>query len=178
LAPSQRSTPFCSPQNIVAFEKRKKRIKQIFPSIESKHKTFIGNISRIYYLCLFNLPTTLHASMSPHAVEFVPGTGEPIVYDHGDGYLANNNKSIAGCSIGSGIILDKTPSAIASDGTLTSHESSDQDSMELECDMPPAPSQGSFLAFRLNYLLVTLVIMLADGLQGMILQGFLIQVVM
>jgi hypothetical protein len=111
--------------------------------------------------------------MSPHAKDSVASAGEPIVYDDG-----SNNQSISGFSLGSGINLDKTPSAISSDGTTTSHTtSSDEDSLELECNMPPAPSQGSFLAFRLNYLLVTLVIMLADGLQGMKLQGFINQVV-
>lgn len=100
--------------------------------------------------------------MSPHAADCVAAAGEHIVY--GDGYLADK-KSIADYSmIGSGINLDGSISS--ADGTQTSGEASDDDSLGLECNMPAAPSQGSFLAFRLNYLLVTLVIMLADGLQG------------
>jgi hypothetical protein len=113
--------------------------------------------------------------MSPHAEICVAVVEESIVY--GDGYLPNTMSIASGSSIDSGIILDKTPSAISSDGTLASHASSDEDSLQLEFNMPPAPSQGSFLAFRLNYLLVTLVIMLADGLQGTKLQGLINQVV-
>jgi hypothetical protein len=113
--------------------------------------------------------------MSPHAADCAAAAGEDIAYN--DGYFANNKKAITGYSIDSGIILDNAPRAISSDETQTSHEFSDEDSLELECNMPPAPSQGSFLAFRLNYLLVTLVIMLADGLQGMKLQGFIKHIV-
>jgi hypothetical protein len=103
--------------------------------------------------------------------DYVAVAEGPIVC--GESYHANE-KSIAGYSIDSDSILDKTPGAMSSDETETSHASSDEDSsLELECNTPPAPSQGSFLAFRLNYLLVTLVIMLADGLQGMILQGLI-----
>ena len=55
--------------------------------------------------------------------------------------------------------------SVSSDSDL-SYLDSDSTNIDTECDYESCDNGFSFLKFRLSYLFVTLVVMLADGLQG------------
>jgi hypothetical protein len=63
--------------------------------------------------------------------------------------------------------MKSLPLITPSDETVTSRCSTPEGSeFDFEMHEEPSSFSSSFLCFRLNFLLVTLVIMLADGLQG------------
>jgi hypothetical protein len=102
-----------------------------------------------------------------------------IVNDKGDAINNNTNSNIKSQDISSrntSTALGAGPSgecqSVSDDihnvtmGSYTTVSSLTSENMESEYDFETSDKAYSFLSFRLSYLFVTLVVMLADGLQG------------
>jgi MFS family permease len=89
--------------------------------------------------------------------------------------LKNNNTSCSSAQVAVAPYLDDTsvpgPLNVSYNTCTTVSSNSDTSNLDSEYDYETSDNAYSFLTFRLSYLFVTLVVMLADGLQGKNLQS-------